>query len=728
MKKQLSHWTLTHTKDLTLPFTDPVSATVPCEIQLAYAAAKAYAPYTYGLNFRQFDWMEQEYFRYETVLDFTAADGQRVYLTLESVDYRYTVMLGGSPVAEDEGIFTPVRLDVTAYAGKPTLLQVILHPVPCHPGEKPGRSQARYCCKPPSSYGWDWHPRLIPRGILGPVTLDIVSPGDPLSTEVCYTLSEDLACALICFEAEICPTEKTQYILFLTDPEGKTVLSNCFETGGDALSRQLSLPRPRLWYPRSYGDQPIYILTLQNCATGIALSRKIGFRRCKLVRNTDDIARFEANFPKTSLPAPATVEINGVTVFAKGSNWVNAEIFPTLITDDRLTELLQLAYDANMNMLRLWGGQYINREYFYDLCDHFGIMVWQEFMLSCNNYPDDARYLSVLEKEAFGIIRRLRTHPCLTLWAGGNELFNSWSGMTSQSHALRLLDKLCYELDRDTPFNMTSPVQGMAHGSYVKTYPTEDGGTEEFLQVLKRTDYNTYTEFGCNGGAEPAYIKQFIMSEKDYEDCRPENEVWREHHAFGAWGDGRWLGTDEIAFYFGGWQNTDDLMEKTLYLQAMTYQTMFEEMRRHWPRCSMAINWDFNEPWPCAAGNSLVNWPSRPKEALSVVGRALRPTLVSLCCDKNRWLTGETVNGSVWVLNDAPTATNPLTVQVVLRTNGVETPLAECAVPGCKARQNAPGSGFQLPVTADLPERFWILLRCADHPEWDSGYRFVHRK
>jgi beta-mannosidase len=114
--------------------------------------------------------------------------------------------------------------------------------------------------------------------------------------------------------------------------------------------------------------------------------------------------------------------------------------------------------EANMNILRCWGGAIIDKEPFFELCDEMGIMVWQEFPLACNNYLGTKGYLAVLEQEATAIIKRLRKHPCLTLWCGGNELFNSWSRMTDQSLPLRLLNKLCYEEDQNTPFINTSPL------------------------------------------------------------------------------------------------------------------------------------------------------------------------------------------------------------------------------------------------------------------------------
>lgn len=131
--------------------------------------------------------------------------------------------------------------------------------------------------------------------------------------------------------------------------------------------------------------------------------------------------------------------------------------FSGIITRARYEELIDLAVEANFNMFRIWGGGIINKESFFELCDEKGILVWEEFPLSCNLYPDDPHYLSVLEQEATSIVKRLRKHPCLAMWCGGNELFNNWSLMTDQSLPLRLLNSICLEYDPLVPYNPTSP-------------------------------------------------------------------------------------------------------------------------------------------------------------------------------------------------------------------------------------------------------------------------------
>ena len=731
MRKENLNWTLSHMASLKDAPQDQIPAKVPGAVQLDYAAAKDYPPYWFGLNFRQFNWMEDEYFLYASTLSFDVNADEKAFLYFGGIDYRFLIRIDEKPVYEGEGMFTPVTLDVTEYAGKTVPLEVIIYPIPKIPGAPLGRWEAAWSCKPASSYGWDWHPRLIPSGIWDEAYVKIVKDGSPVKTEISYRMADDLKSVSVHAETEM--LGEGPLTLTLAAPDGTAVYTENRAQASGTAAFDFTLEDPELWYPRGYGKQPVYTLTTAGNET---VSRKIGFRRAKLIRNENDGERFSGTFPKGPYSAPITAEVNGRKIFAKGSNWVNTEIFPALITDARMDELLQYAFDANMNILRLWGGQFIYRDHFYDKCDELGIMIWQEFMLSCNLHPDDDHYLSVLKQEATTTIKRLRTHPCLTLWCGGNELFNDWSGMTEQSHPLRLLNTLCYELDRFTPFNMTAPLFGMAHGSYVKAViddagydaANDDPHGHEFIEDVKNSDFNTYDEFGCNGGATPEYLKKYIMDEETYQDCRPENEVWTEHHAFGAWnGDHTWLGKSEVKFYFGGYDSIDDLMEKSLYLQTLVYKSFFEETRRHWPNCSMTLNWDFNEPWPCAAGNSLINWPAEPKAAYYAVKDALRPTIASLNMPHNRFLPGETFTGELWVLNDSDETAAAMTVDIYLENGDEKKRLGTLQTGEVAPRENAKFDAVSFPVTEALSERFRVTAEVREHPEFSSYYDLICR-
>lgn len=724
-------FTLCHASDINSERKEKIPAVLPGAVQLDYARAENYGDYWYGLNYKKFGWMEDEYFFYEAVLDFTCSEGKVAFFRFSQIDYGYKISLDGKTVAEREGIYSPVIIDVTEFSGKKAKLEIILLPIPKVLGVSHNGKEAANAVKPEASYSIDWHPRLVPKGIYEEARLVIMNRDVPVSIDAEYRLSDDFSKVWI--SGMVHTAGEGEVTVFLTDPDGNCLGSRRLHSDKCAPF-EFELEDPELWYPRTYGGQPIYKLTARG--GGEETIRKIGFRKVELLPNDNIDKRFASGKTFTPLPAPMTISVNGMKIFAKGSNFVCPDIFPCETTDGHYDEIVSAAYRANMNMLRVWGGQYVPREHFYDKCDELGIMVWQEFTLSCNKYPDDDGYLGVLEHEATTLIKRLRSHPSLMLWCGGNELFNTWSRMTLQAHPLRLLDKLCYELDRFTPFIMSSPIYGASHGGYNKVLLNKDCNTvslcgeadgEEYLTVFKESRMNAYPEFGCNGGASPEYILKYIMDGEDYLDCSPENEVWRAHHAFGAFGANDWLAPAEIRYYCGDIKNTDELLEKSLIIQASVYKTLFEEMRRQWPECSVALNWDLNEPWPCAAGNSLINWPCVEKPALTSVGEALRPTIVSVDVRKNRYRAGEIFSANIWILNDSSLPAESTKITVVLKNGKEEKTIGAFLSPKVPERSNMSFAEISFPITEDFSDRFTVFVFAENRSEWNSEYTFFKR-
>ncbi|MBQ9070756.1 MAG: hypothetical protein IJY23_05360 [Clostridia bacterium] len=739
MKKGHLNSTYLTPKAYRSPAKKKIKATVPGAAGLDYARERNYPPYYFGENYKNFAWCEDEYFIYETNLNFTLSESERAYLVFEGVDYEFDVRIDGKVILHKEGMFTPTKIDVTAYNVNNSLLEVVIYPIPKYEKakKKNSRQEAVASCKPASSYGWDWHPRLVPSGIWKDAYLEIHGAA-PTSLDASYRLTDDLKLAEI--SAKVNTVGDGSFNLELLAPDGTVVYSTVKNfTDSSEAEVSFTLENPLLWYPVGYGEHPVYTLAAYNDEKRV--ERKIGFRRVKLLRNFDDTNPTENSFPKTRYAAPATIEVNGRKIFAKGTNLVNIEIFPALMTEERYRELLTLVHDANMNIVRMWGGGFINHDSFYDICDSLGIMVWQEFMLSCNLHPDDDKYLSVLKSEASYIIKNLRTHPSITLWCGGNELFNSWSGLTDQSHPLRMLNSLCYELDRFTPFNATSPLFGMGHGTYHTLFDkreasSDDAGlggaiacekSEEFITVLTRSYFTAYTEFGSSGCASPEYIKKYIMSEEDYNDFSDKNPVWVAHHAFSAWNSDSWARPCEIGYYFGGYDSVDDFIKKSMLMQSISYKSLFEEMRRQWPHCSMGINWDFNEPWPCAAGNSLVGWPCEIKPAYYAVKEALRPKIASIRTYKNRFLTGDKLSAEVFILNDSDDELSSLKVKAYLKNAGGNIPLGEFSSSLCPARSNEMIGKFEFVVDSSLDNVFTITLEVEGHGEMNSHYELIRR-
>jgi len=303
-----------------------------------------------------------------------------------------------------------------------------------------------------------------------------------------------------------------------------------------------------------------------------------------------------------------------------------------------------------MNIIRMWGGGLVNKESFFELCDEMGIMVWQEFPLACNNYKDNDHYLKVLDKESRSIIKRLKKHPSVVMWCGGNELFCSWSGMTNQSKAIRLLDKNCYELDENTPYLQTSPLYGMGHGHYM---PFSSMFTETMTDIIE-SDFTAYTEFGVPAPSPFEYIKKFTPEEEWY-TVEPGTS-WEWHHALKAWdgNENTWFCRDMIERYYGKAKTLGEIIENGVELQGEVLKHIFEEARRKWPKTSMALNWCFNEPWPSAANNSVINYPDIPKQGYYGVQAALRNQMFSVRVKKMIHYPGSTLNFEIHLLNDLP--------------------------------------------------------------------------
>ncbi|HML46941.1 MAG TPA: hypothetical protein PKE04_09365, partial [Clostridia bacterium] len=172
-----------------------VPARVPGNVQLDWARAKGLPDYTYGENYKQYAFMEYLYWRYRAHA-FVDADAECAVLFFDGIDYEYVISVNGEKVCEGAGLFTPVRIDISRYIGQAVDVEVLILPVPKH-GDIPDRTQADHSVKPPVSYGWDWHPRLIPSGLFEPAGIELLPAAHVERFDLSYTLSEDRGAAML---------------------------------------------------------------------------------------------------------------------------------------------------------------------------------------------------------------------------------------------------------------------------------------------------------------------------------------------------------------------------------------------------------------------------------------------------------------------------------------------------------------------------------------------------
>lgn len=709
-----------------------VPAVVPGAVQLDWATAEDWQPWWYADNWRQYGWMEDVQWSYVASLDFKKPQArQRLFFVCKGVDYRFAVRLNGRTIHEQEGMFTPFEIDLTDLAAKGDELEIVVFGAPkTLPNEQlaahrdAGRVQANQSCKPAVSYGWDFHPRLIPLGIWDETYLEVRPACHIRSAEVRYDLREDLSAAEVRVQASLSQKGGGKVRWRLLDPAGRCVVDQRSPAGGGELELTASLARPQLWWPNGQGKPALYtsIVELMNAAGRIVQTcqSRVGFRRVRLVMNAGAWEQ-PKDFPKTRSTPPITLEINGREIFCKGSNWVCPDVFPGTMTAGRYREHLDLVAAANMNLLRCWGGAIVNKDAFFDLCDERGIMVWQEFPLACNRYEATPAYLRVLDQESQSIIRRLSPHASVVLWCGGNELFNVWSGMTDQDLALRLLNRNCYDLDPSRPFIMTSPLMGMGHGHYVFRSPE---GREVF-QIFADSACTAYTEFGCPAPASVEVLKSFIPPEQLFPP-RPATP-WQTHHAFNAWQENSHLLLDVMEGYFGPGASLADVVDRGQLLQAEGLRCIFEEARRQKPRASMALNWCFNEPWPTAANMSIVNWPTQPKPAYHAVTAALRPALASARIPKFTWNEGELFRPELYILNDSPKALAAGRIEAHLQLADHKLFLLGWDFPSVPANTNLPGPVIQFALPGGLADRMELVLDWGGAADQSSRYTLLYK-
>lgn len=720
-------WELGTTKEKNASPANWIPAVVPGAVQLDIAKDKKWGPFYYAENWKDYLPFEDQYYTYRT--NFSKPElkaGERYFFISKGIDYEFDIFLNNEKLFHQEGMFTAVKLDLTDKLKSSNELKILIYPVPKLYPMPMNRGQAANVTKPAVSYGWDFHPRLVPLGIWDDTYFEAQPSASIEDAWINYSLNSRMDAATISVSAKGRNLNGNEYTWKLLDKDGKEVLTSSGKINSPDLGLNAEFQNPKLWWPHDQGIPYLYtsVLELKN-GNGNSIqkiSQKVGIRMIKLVMNKGAWEEPEG-YPKSRSNPPAQFEINGRRIFAKGSNLVSADVFPGIINRDRYNNLLELVKGANFNIVRLWGGAIVNKDSFYELCDEKGILVWQEFPLACNNYPDTSHYLQILEQEATSIILRLKKHPSLALWCGGNELFNGWSGMTDQSLALRLLNSLTFKLDPQTPFNPTSPLSGMAHGHYVFKDWTNG---EEVYTRMKRSHYTAYTEFGMPAPASVEILKKII----------PENELWppkegtswESHHGFKAWIGETHLMKDMLAGYFGPAKNLEELVEEGQLVQGEGFKAIFEEARRQKPYCAMALNWCFNEPWYCAANNSIVSYPDTPKPGYYQVRNACRPFCASARITKFKWADREEFSTQLWLLNDLPEAApgGKMIVKLVAGDKSME--IMKWEYPSLPANTNMEG-----PVTVPVRLPSWatsrikLVLEVERKPEYSSEYTLLYQ-
>jgi beta-mannosidase len=565
------------------------------------------------------DWEYQRVFRTDKAL----AGEERKILVCDGLDTLAEVSLNGKLLGKADNMFRRWSWDVSSLlkAGENELKIVFRAPVPyikamqadkplIGGGDIPGGPHLR---KAPCQWGWDWGPKLPPIGIWKDIRLEGYSQAKFEDVHIRQIHTDGKVTIRAAVEVKQWKDTALRVMLKIIAPDGQVQVAEAVPTqtgeGASSCNLQSEMLEPQLWWPNGFGKQPLYQLemTLESAKTVLERrSYQIGLRTVELRREPDT---WGESF---------TFVVNGVPIFAKGADWIPADSFPTRITDTQMERLIRDAAAAHMNMLRVWGGGFYEEERFYDLCDRYGMLIWQDFIFACGIYPEDDAFAGNVRVEAVENVRRLRHRASLALWCGNNEMEQGWVDWKWNNPDDPLVQRLKAGYDR--MFHHLLPDVVAAEDPDRPYWPSSASSGIPFTNPNSQQRGDTHY-WDVWHGRKPfsAYREQFprFMSEFGFQALPPYKTVQTyaalkdqnmtsyvmEHHQRSGSGNG--LMVSQMTDTFRMPKDFQALVYLSMLLQAEGIRYGVEHWRRHRERVSGTLIWQLNDCWPVASWSSI---------------------------------------------------------------------------------------------------------------------------
>lgn len=641
-------------------------ATVPGCVHTDLLANKLIEDPFYRDNEKDQQWIGKTDWEYQTTFQVSpeTLKRQNLEIIFQGLDTYANVFLNDKPILDADNMFRTWRVNVrdSLKQGENILrikfrspINEILPKMSLLDYELPavndqGEKTSPYTRKAPYQYGWDWGPRFVTSGVWKPVSLnawddarieDLHIKQNKLSKK-----TADLTAVVEVVAAR--PTEALIEVENLTDKKTVAAKQVKLTAGVNKIALDFALANPRLWFPVGLGEQPLY-----NFKAKLVLGKKqvdaqtkrTGLRTLELRQKPDE-------FGKSFM-----FVVNGIPVFGRGANWIPADIFPTRITKEKYKNLLESLRDANMNMIRVWGGGIYEDDYYYDMADEMGLLVWQDFMFACSMYPGDKAFLENVRREAIDNVKRLRNHPSIVLWCGNNEIETAWAHWGWKERLpnhlwddylklfTRVLPDVLDEYDPARPYWQSSP-----SSNFQDDADSQKIGDVHYWQVwhasLPFSEYEKQfprfmSEYGFQAFPEFETVKTYT-TEADRKSIETPVMLAHQRHP---------RGNQLIREYMLREYHEPKDFESFLYvsqvLQAEGMKTGAEHFRRIMPRNMGSLYWQANDCWQVASWSAM-DYFGRWKALMYYTKRFYAPMLVAPRVD----------NGvmQVYVVSDLPEA------------------------------------------------------------------------
>lgn len=600
------------------------------------------------------EWMETKswWYRREFFLSEEHLGADELRLTLESLDTHADIFINGRHIGSHDNCHRPfiATLNPLVHEGENSLLirltsgtelwsdQEIqyLAPYVSVEGErniKRGDKRRAFLRQPDYVYGWDWGPRIATVGIMKNAWIEVLNRFTVTSIHPITRSVSDPAKLRVEVEFEsLMPITTCEVDVLLQIMDGDTVV---FEreknvlalSGRNYVDFDAEIIDPKLWWPNGAGEQPLYTAraTLRSEQYTATSSVPFGIRTVEL--NLEKCGENDRRF---------AIRVNGVDIYAKGADWIPADSIYARVDRNKYETLLSDARDCHFNMLRMWGGGNYERDEFYQLCDRYGLLIWQDFMFGCALYPDDQEWFrDEVRKELEYQVRRLRHHPAMALWCGNNE--NQWIYENTLSSKKR------FEFSGGlTVYNQIAPAAVREHSPEIPYWPSspyggnepngDDAGDCHFWNpatmnpdMNRRITPETYdtvrakfvSEYGYIGPCSEATIEKYFG---EY-PIEHNGSIWNLHN-----------NTFEKATVPEGirrhyvdpetlkWR---EYLEYARLVQGLMYQYSLEAIR-YYPRNDGSLFWMYNDTWG-EVGWTIVDYYLDRKPSYYYVKRAFSP-------------------------------------------------------------------------------------------------------
>lgn len=605
-----------------------VSAKVPGDILDDLLRGGAIEAFDRDADYEKIQWVQESDWEYETTFNLTVEELKKyVSLKFYGIDTFSEVFLNGISLGKTEDMFLMYEyaLNNCAKVGENTLRVVMESPM----SRLRSKVNDKYVCifnndrlywrKAQCHFGWDWAPEVAGYGIYEPVQV-VVSDGFTIED---LTIRTRLNGKITVF-AELgynVFTEFAQYqgrdvleLRIRDHKSGEEVASRCFTVNRKKNLINIDIPNPKLWWPNTYGDPNLYDLSVTLMRDGEVLDQKTEVFGIRSVQIKEEPIGDENRLTYR-------ININGKDVYCKGSNWVPLDFRTGIIADEQYRKSLVLAKNANFNMLRVWGGGIYEKDAFYRYCDENGIMVMQEFMISCSDVPEDEPgFAELLSREAEYQVKRLKNKTCIVMWSGGNERATAFSVLKEDRNSFvsdyvfrGIVNKYVYGIPYvdHSPWSYTDvdddEMSGDSHWSCMdKSVAKNDVGNYRDYLNWKITAFTA--ECAALGPTRLRDTKKFISEQNLW----PINSVWEKRFRcnpadskcinFVYWAK---MAATQL---FGEPDGVEDFIKKGMIAQyeLLLDEILFQRVNRQYN--GGFLNWMFGDIWGTGTWSVIDYW------------------------------------------------------------------------------------------------------------------------